>query len=599
MTFKRKSSRKKNYFRNQCAGSNGSQIAPDNELTFNNIEYFPLIKHMFGSNLQEDTIKINAVKNVKQMFRNIIVSPKNFRDLNYFFNPRFHTPPFHTAALQRYDSMVHTLLNNKNIISLNPFMFICNILSRPQQSHWDMGKLEWTLLSKYFDLSIGDRIETNKDILKEIIHTNLQQGTYDNNLITNGYSILDDILYEGASVNNNYRLFGNWVGNIQVIDQNVIRQAYTSGLQLTDGDVNVIIPDSVTSIEALSFKDCSWFVSVTLPDSVISIGSGAFWGCISLTSVSIPDSVISIVAGAFYGCTSLTGVDIPSSVTRIEGHTFGGCSSLASVVIPDSVISIGASAFYGCTSLTDVTLPDSVISIGESAFAHCTSLASVVIPQSVTSIERRAFEDCRSLASVDIPDSVNSIEDDVFLLCISLAYVSIPDSVLSIGSRAFRRCFSLASVHIPASVTSIGKGAFSDCSSLTDVIIPDSVTSIGYDAFRLCSSLTSVAIPSSVTRIEGNTFAGCTSLKYIVMSPVLKGILMQNNIDIGVENNIIYDFDYDLRAPNNSNYFNIPDDPFFGPNQSPSNNSVSNGGSRKKLGNIKRKKNIKSKRKIR
>jgi len=65
------------------------------------------------------------------------------------------------------------------------------------------------------------------------------------------------------------------------------------------------------------------------------------------------------------------------------------------------------------------------------------------------------------------------------------------------------------------------------------------------------------------------------------MSPELKDTLKQNNINIGVKNDIIYDY---VPAPNKSNYFNIPNN--------------YNGGSRKKR-NIKRKKNIKSKRKRR
>ena len=74
------------------------------------------------------------------------------------------------------------------------------------------------------------------------------------------------------------------------------------------------------------------------------------------------------------------------------------------------------------------------------------------------------------------------------------------------------------------------------------------------------------------------------------MSAELKEYILLNEIDIGVENNIIYAYN---EAPNRSDYFNIPNDPFFEP-------SVSNGGSRKKkiTRNIKRKNNIKSKHKI-
>jgi hypothetical protein len=47
---------------------------------------------------------------------------------------------------------------------------------------------------------------------------------------------------------------------------------------------------------------------------VVNIGNGAFRGCTGLTSVVIPNSVTSINATAFKGCGNLT----PESVARIE-----------------------------------------------------------------------------------------------------------------------------------------------------------------------------------------------------------------------------------------------------------------------------------------
>ena len=130
---------------------------------------------------------------------------------------------------------------------------------------------------------------------------------------------------------------------------------------------------------------------LVIPDSVMSINDAAFFGCTSLTSVTIPDGVTSIGSAAFYGCSSLTSVTIPDSVTSIGSSAFWGCTSLAGITIPDSVTSIGSFAFYGCSSLTSVTIPSSVTSIGERAFKGCTSLAGITIPDSVTSIGWYAF----------------------------------------------------------------------------------------------------------------------------------------------------------------------------------------------------------------
>ncbi len=71
--------------------------------------------------------------------------------------------------------------------------------------------------------------------------------------------------------------------------------------------------------------------------------------------IIIPNSVTSIERNAFSNCNGLTSVTIPNSVTSIEDNVFEYCSGLTSVTIPNSVTSIGSSAFYGCYGLTSIT----------------------------------------------------------------------------------------------------------------------------------------------------------------------------------------------------------------------------------------------------
>ena len=95
---------------------------------------------------------------------------------------------------------------------------------------------------------------------------------------------------------------------------------------------------------------------IIIPNSVTSIDSRAFKGCNNLTSITIPESVTTIDVGTFEGCTSLTSITIPNSVTSIDKNAFSGCSGLEAVTIPGSVISIGDGAFSSCTALAEVTL---------------------------------------------------------------------------------------------------------------------------------------------------------------------------------------------------------------------------------------------------
>lgn len=184
-----------------------------------------------------------------------------------------------------------------------------------------------------------------------------------------------------------------------------------------------VIPNSVTSIGAWAFRDCSNLTSVTIPSGVTHIEGTAFYNCSSLTNITIPSSVTDIGGWAFGGCISLTSIDIPNSVTSIKEHTFEGCTNLISVTIPSSITSIESYAFYNCSRLAGVRIPGSVTSIGWHAFEECSGLGYLVIGEGVTRIGNGAFYDCRNLSSVVIPMSITHIGDNAFEWCIGVANV--------------------------------------------------------------------------------------------------------------------------------------------------------------------------------
>ena len=115
---------------------------------------------------------------------------------------------------------------------------------------------------------------------------------------------------------------------------------------------SVEIPDSVTSIGRMAFRNCPFLESVVIGNAVTSIGFRAFNSCMRLVSVVIGNSVNSIDAEAFDSCTSLVNISIPNSVTSIGGAAFRDCTSLTSIIISDSVTSMGASVFYSCASIS-------------------------------------------------------------------------------------------------------------------------------------------------------------------------------------------------------------------------------------------------------
>ena len=223
--------------------------------------------------------------------------------------------------------------------------------------------------------------------------------------------------------------------------------------------LQIIIPNSVTSIGNLAFNHCKSLQQITIPNSVTSIGSNPFQGCrlVKLESQSfrfivennlLIDSQEQIIVSYIGENKQIT---IPDSVSTIGNSAFGGCESLQQITIPNSVTSIGDSAFSWCFSLQQITIPDSVTSIGDSAFSLCSSLQQITIPNSVTRIGDSTFSWCRSLQQITIPDSVTRIGEEAFSWCPSLHQITIPDSVTSIGEKAFGRLWfsSLQQIIIP------------------------------------------------------------------------------------------------------------------------------------------------------
>ena len=284
------------------------------------------------------------------------------------------------------------------------------------------------------------------------------------------------------------------------------------------GLTKIIIPESVTTIESKTFKNCSKLVDVTIPNTVTSIGDHAFSGCVSLMEITIPNSVTSIGAYAFSGeededeeaCVILSNVifEENSKLVSLGTSVFGNCSDLKTIVIPRNVTNLGTDIFFNCYNLTNVTFEEDsqLSSISSGAFYNCSRLKEIVIPKNVNRIGGvyydnsycdyyGAFENCTKLKNVYFEDN---------------------SELTSIEAAAFRGCTSLVDFIIPKGVSSIGgvktkygddefNGPFEGCSSLEKLSFEEGsqLKQIKFAAFVGCPNLKSIIIPASVTSIEG------------------------------------------------------------------------------------------------
>ena len=333
----------------------------------------------------------------------------------------------------------------------------------------------------------------------------------------------------------------------------------------------VMIPDSVTEIEAYSFNNCTNLSNVTLSKNLESMGSSAFGNCDGLTQIEIPkslescdisygsygpfrdcdklkkvkfeegttiiatmlfhhctgieeieipDTVTIIKDSAFEECTNLRSVQIPDTVTKIEPEAFQNCVGLTNIRIPDSVTRIDGGAFYGCSNLVNVTLSKNLESMGNSAFGNCDKLTEIEIPKSLTSCDifygsYGPFRDCDKLKKVKFEEGTTVIATMLFHHCTGIEEIEIPDTVTIIKDSAFEECTNLKSIQIPNTVTKIEPEAFYNCTSLTTVNIPDTVKSIDKSVFSGCASLTEVHLPSTIKEMPVSAFYNCKKLTTI------------------------------------------------------------------------------------
>ena len=152
---------------------------------------------------------------------------------------------------------------------------------------------------------------------------------------------------------------------------------------------SAIIPNSVDSIGAQAFQNCTNLSNLAIGNSVTSIGSQAFQNCGNLSKLTIPKSVITIGSNAFSGCSnSLERIIVESGNTFYDSRN--NCNAIIetatnniiigckNTIIPNTINTIGAYAFQNCTGLTNITIPKSMKSIGNYAFSGCNGLEYVL-----------------------------------------------------------------------------------------------------------------------------------------------------------------------------------------------------------------------------
>lgn len=324
--------------------------------------------------------------------------------------------------------------------------------------------------------------------------------------------------------------------------------------------------DSVTKIGNSSFASCSSLSNVILGNSLKSVDSYAFQTCVGLESITLPESCTYFGTNSFYGCIVLN-TFVALGATSYGLQPFDKCQSLVSYTGPvighlgtlfginsftdsEEVVTASGDSYYIPSSLTYVNIPKSFLGLTENMFYNCKNITEVVIGSGVTSIEEGVLANMAALAKLTVPyvgSTANETEASASTLLGyffgqtkynsdylasqdygsgtgSVAKYYIPLTLKEVtvngGDLFYGAFYSIDGIEKVTlnNVETIEERAFYHCGKdgTVSIILNDGIKSIGEHAFHY-SYATSIVIPDSVTTIEDNAFSNCEKVTSIIM----------------------------------------------------------------------------------
>ena len=330
---------------------------------------------------------------------------------------------------------------------------------------------------------------------------------------------------------------------------------YVQRFDPSQANIDLVIPEGVTTIENYAFASNYMLKSISLPSTLTKLGEYStadalisvlvFDNCKGLQTISVAtgNTAFSVVDGVLYGLKDGNAdqlylspmanlgnegvVNVPATVTKVWDRAFRGSTNIHTVQFPADVVmnvTLGADIFVDCESLKNVNLPIGLTTIPSKMFNACDSLETITVPYTVGLIETMAFYSCANLKTIAFAPTPDGVEatplileagkttDNCFYLCSKLTSVELPERTTTIGDYAFYKS-KITEVVIPSTVTTIGKYAFSE-SELTKVTFAEgsALTAIQDYTFTKCKALTEVQLPDTVETIGASVFVECPKL---------------------------------------------------------------------------------------
>lgn len=342
-------------------------------------------------------------------------------------------------------------------------------------------------------------------------------NVYSAGATTPRYTSQDGVLFDSGSADAPHAMRPAYIpsaktGTYRIPDGvDIIPRAAFTGSMIE----KVIIPASVTAIEAEAFADCAYLSSVVfeqpgLGKPSLTIGERAFKNCELLTSVTLPARLQNISLQKYVQRNS--SFESLDELTEDAPDAFLGCTALERIDV-----AYNASAVY--TANDGVLFTDSGRTLVY--FPAAKSASGYVFPTTVRSVAAGAFLGCSLSGALNISAGITSIGDFAFagtaISEVSFASDGVGLSAVTVGAYAFYGCEDIKTLTFAkgSNVTELGTGAFKDCEKLPEVIIPASMKTVGDEAFANCgtyddSFTVTIARGTNQLTFGNGVFSGCT-----------------------------------------------------------------------------------------
>ncbi len=344
--------------------------------------------------------------------------------------------------------------------------------------------------------------------------------------------------------------------NITEIKKQTFRGTVTSVFALHEG---IKLPNTLKKIDDSAFM-YTYLTEIVIPDSVTTLEDRCFYGCSFLTDITLSANITEIPFCAFAVFDTLNiriengsledyirddtivrvngGMD-KSKLEKIDDYAFfaGGVSSIEFPANLTNLKEIGSYAF-AYSRFTKLEIPASVETMGEGAVFASHTLKSVAFKEgsALTEIPDKCFGSNQA-----VNGTYGSEPYRFFYSCYKLESVQLPENLVSIGEYAFGYNYVLNTMgykgkmedgkaQLPDTLTTLSKGSFKNNMGLDKVYISDKVEEIPEEAFYACADLDienkdakydytkavgldAIHLPSGLKKIGNSAFYNCCALE--------------------------------------------------------------------------------------